>query len=68
MKTKHELIKAFEETLNETLGIISIGPYKCAVSDVLKAVDPTAYKEELLTWADYQYNEGNITQEERDLL
>lgn len=68
MKTKHELIKAFEESLDEHNEIISIGPYNYAVSDVLKAVDPIAYREELLSWADYQYIEGNITQDELDLI
>lgn len=68
MKTKHELIKAFEETLNETNEGLSTGHYNYIVSEVLKVVDPIAYREELLNWANHECSQGFITQQEYDSL
>lgn len=64
MRPRHVLISLFDEYLDEALPKIKILDYEYLASEVLRDVDPIAYREELLNWASQVY----LTQEERDQL
>lgn len=59
MKTisEYDLEKMFHETLSETYGSVKIAGYQYDTADVLKEIDPTAYREAFNDWLDCELGE-----------
>ena len=54
MKTEMELIEEFEMVLDETTPLVEIGSLTYSPSDVLRKMDPIAYRQEFLNWLDFE--------------
>lgn len=50
--TEAELEQQCDELMDDTLPKVTIGSYTYAPSQVLREVDPTAYRQEVLTYID----------------
>ena len=57
---EHEVIQAYEEALNETYEPCRIGQLEYEPATVLKRVDPVAYREGLLDYADSLAQDGML--------
>lgn len=67
-ETEDEVIQAFEEMLDEVTDEVRIGILVYSASEVLKAVDPVAYRQELLTYVDTLREDEIISEELADTI
>jgi len=61
-----ELINAFEENLNDLYGPVEICGLKYEAASALKAIDPQAYREALLDYANSLAAEGELPEKWED--
>ena len=66
IENARELIQAFEESINDTCGPAEICGLNYRPADVLRVIDPIAYREALLDYADSLAADGELPEEWED--
>lgn len=58
--TEHEMEDLLECDLNDMYDVVKIGFYTFEVGAMLRAVDPIAFREEMLAWIDARVRDGDL--------